>query len=418
MRTRSRRISHAVPFEGIESIFSFLEDGMLACLVRGGAEYSPAAARALKGFSGAGAVTVKSLLATRREPLRVPEAYTLRAAVEAARDGDTILVSRDVGGRYDAPGTLHETIRVPTNIRLRIMAARRTKSTFGRRQKRIRATGPLGKPPRTGTARGSLSFFAAASKAIGVYSAIRPSSPDGPSPALLVEGEGTSLTLRDISFFGISRDYGFIPPWIDPDDDGPDYEPDAHDTAICAYSGARLKIENCSFACFGFASVFAWGGSKVHVSDSLIGRSWFGIKAESAETSVTIEECRFTAEGCYAVCSFNGANVEVVDSCVGSKYTRCNSAGFSVFGEGSRMKIDQLTYRHPTRGAPFFVVLEWGTMVIHCDQLYDPHDDNLRLLQDKAIDFGLFPGREWSGAGKTEPVPEGYAIIHSSGWQG
>ena len=68
-------------------------------------------------------------------------------------------------------------------------------------------------------------------------------------------------------------------------------------------------------------------------------------------------------------------------------------------------------------GAPSFIVLQWGTMIIHCNHLYVPHD-NLRLLQDKDVDFGLFPGREWSGAGKTEPVPEGYAIIHSDGWQG
>ena len=411
MRTRSRQISKAVPLEGIASIFSFLEDGVLASLVRGGREYSRATEAALDDFSGGGggAVTVKSLLATRRRPLRVPEQFTFDGALAAARDGDTILISQDVT-------LIRDTIRLP-NIRLTIVGARRPRLPFGRE---LRSVPYHHRRHVTGGHSAAISHWGACS----IYSAV------ADEPALLAEGSETKVTLRDLSIYGASRDFDYEPPWIneDDDDDDEEFESDMYDTAVEVRSGACVNIDNCSLTNCGHASVFAKGGARVHVSDSFISRGWFGVKADGDRASIILSRCRMSGDNHYACCVVHGANIEVYDTEVGDDYTEFHGSGFIVNGEGSRMVLDedvfhfpsQIENHDPSRGrSEFFIVIDNGTLIVHCDHFRDPRYGNpLRLLQDKDIDFGLFPGREWSGAGKTEPVPEGYAIIHSSGWQG
>ena len=260
--------------------------------------------------------------------------------------------------------------------------------------------------------------------ACSIYSAV------ADEPALLAEGSETNVTLRDLSIYGASRDFDYEPPWIneDDDDDDEEFESDMYDTAVEVRSGACVKIDNCSLTNCGHASVFAKGGARVHVSDSFISRGWFGVKADGDRASIILSRCRMSGDNYYACCVMHGANIEVYDTEVGDDYTEFHGSGFIVNGEGSRMVLDedvfhfpsQIENYDPSRGrSEFFIVIDNGTLIVHCDHFRDPRYGNpLRLLQDEDIDFGLFPGRERSGAGKTEPVPEGYAIIHSSGWQG
>lgn len=377
MRTRSRRISYSLPPDVLASILSFTDGGALACLTENGAEFSVAAEAALDDFSGNNDhphhVTVKALLlfAVRR-PLRVPEKFgSLENAFAAARDGDTILISENIGLPWDRP------LRVP-NIRLRILGARRPRWTFGS------DTAHVQRMPRKRL------------RAPDVWKAIRVSTSTMDEAALKIDGDQSFLTVQNIAFLGLSRDLGNDTWAQDEDEDDIDgvmgFAMDSHDTAIKAGNGARVHVDECAFTGYGRVAVHATCGGSVRVRDSYVSRGFFCALAEGRDASMLLQNCRLLGECSYAACSTDGGSMELVNCRIADHYTRVHSGATCAQGEGSRMKVDMKTThysRHPdVEPAPFLVAVCEGTMLVQYHHLTAAGVDLDLLMDHPDIDLG------------------------------
>lgn len=375
MRTRARRGAAQLPLDVAATVLSFI-GGPLRCISDSGADFSVAVETALDSFSGQGdRKTIKLLLyQTTRRPLRVPENLCLKAALATARTGDTILVSKDL--------QIPETLRVP-NIALRIVGARRPKWSFGRDYQ-----GDERRPRHWG--------------AVTIYTKTLD------APFLLVEGDETSLTLKNISFDGFSRDLWYTPPYVEEDEeDG--FNMDAHDTAVKVSERARVKIDNCAFACFGRMAVFATTGSNVLLQNSYVSRGYFGAQADGAGTSLVIRNCRLIGESVYGALAIDGAIVEVENSMFSSKESPCQNATICAQGEGSRIKVDSSTsYARPNFASsdrtPFMVILDDATLTVQGKHLqwntyFIGEDDILDCMEPKedGSEWDYIPGDDdWS----------------------
>jgi hypothetical protein len=367
MRTRARRGAAQLPLDVAATVLSYLEGGALRCIAESGTD-SVAVETALAGFSGQGdRKTVKLLLyQTTRRPLRVPGNLALKAALATARTGDTILVSKAL--------QITETLRVP-NIALRIVGARRPRWSFGRD---YQGDGDERDPGHWG--------------AVTIYTKCIDDA------FLLVEGDETSLTLKNISFDGFSRDLWYTPPYVEEDEeDG--FNMDAHDTAVKVSERARVKIDNCAFACFGRMAVFATTGSNVLLQNSYVSRGYFGAQADGAGTSLVIRNCRLIGECVYGALANDGASVEVENSMFSSKESPCSDAAICAQGEGSRIKVDSSTsHARPNFASsdrtPFMVILEDATLTVQGRHLqwntYFIGEDNILDCMEPKED-----GSEW-----------------------
>ena len=394
MRTRSRRISYSLPSDVLASILSFCEGGVVASLTESAAEFSVAAEAALDGFGDSQGNTVKSLLLLGRRPLRVTESFDLEAALAAARDGDTILVSEDAGLKSC------ETICI-TAERLRIVGARRPKWKFGSRKQR---------PPQ-----GSLGRDVRKWRAVTIHSGTVD------TPALHVVGPAASVTFQDLSFVGSSRDFFFAPDWMTEDDEEGEFSMDAHDTGVQASGGAQVKIKNCAFTRFGRGSVWAESGANMVVQDAYVSRGYFGAVANGASTSVLLQNCRLLGDHVYAALAEEGGRLEIVSCRLADEYTECRMAGACACGEGSVLKVDRKTSfnRKEWSDASFLVAIQNGTLLIQCSHLErlvsGIHEDD--WLDHPDVDFG--PGGGYGDDGNdwmVLPPADHWATIRSEGF--
>ena len=270
--------------------------------------------------------TAKSFLApVSNNLLRVPEDHTSIAdAVAAARDGHTILVRDDQFIEIDRVITVPPIQIQIVGIVNQAMDIRYGTTRDISNDARFLQTGhaDLRAPhPRTPYICGSFDRRAGGGD-------------DEDGGVFWVDGAGARLTLRNITFLGVS---------VDDDDfsDDEDAEVDlaSRDTGIMATDGAHVVVENRWFSCFGRGAIAARSGARVDARDCSFGRSYFGACTEGAGSSMVLERCDFLGTNMYAVMSTEGGRIDV-RSCrvAGSTMT-----ALAVSDAGSRLRFDAST---------------------------------------------------------------------------
>ena len=258
--------------------------------------------------------TAKSFLApVSNNLIRVPEDHaSIADALAAARDGHTILVRSDQFIEID------RVINVPP-IRLQIVGG-------------VDQAWDL----RYGTTRGppssDLGYPHPKSPYIcGGYDVRAGGGDDEYGGVFWVEGAGARLTLRNITFLGVSID--------DEDVEEEDEEVTLHanDSGILAMDGAHVVVENCWFSCFGRQAIGAKRGSRLEARDCTFNRSYFGAHAEGA--SMVLERCDFIGTNTYGVMVVSGGLTDV-RSC---RVAASTMTALAVSDAGSRLRFDAAT---------------------------------------------------------------------------
>ena len=273
--------------------------------------------------------TAKSYLApVSNNLLRVPEDYiSIADAVAAARDGHTILVRSDQFIEID------RLISVPP-IRLQIVGI--VDQAFGIRYGTTRdisnETGYIQSPPDLRAPHPRTPYIC------GSFDGRAGADDDEDGGVFWVEGAAARLTLRNITFMGISIDDEDV----EEDDEAVGLA--GHDSGILAMDGAQVVVENCWFSCFGRQAIGAKRGARVEARDCTFNRSYFGAHAEGA--SMVLERCDFQGANVYGLLVVSGGRADV-RSCrvVGS-----TMGALTVSDEGSRLRFDASTEYRSRRG--------------------------------------------------------------------
>ena len=263
--------------------------------------------------------TVKSILApVSNNLIRVPADHeTLHAAVAAARDGCTILVDH----HYLTDDYMSANDTAPIKV-----------PPF-----RLQIVGDVARDVRYGTER--LPRDRLGSPSPHVFTPYIGGSYDGSLAEPLggdfygifwVEGEGARLTLRNITFLGVSENFDAVVA-DEPVDTG------AFDSGILATQGARVFIESCWFSGFGRYGIQAQDGAHVQARDCTFNRGYFGVVSDGAR--VELERVDFQGANTYA-CSVRNSGSMDLRSC---RIREAQRAGLKVHGEGSRLRFDATT---------------------------------------------------------------------------
>ena len=316
-RQRVQQRRHAnLPDELIRQIIDIA--GPYCVLVKGGQACSLEIPRT-------GGRTAKSFLApVSNNLIRVPEDHaSIADALAAARDGHTILVRDDQFIEIDRVITVPPIQIQIVGIVNQAMDIRYGTTRDISNDARFLQTGhaDLRAPhPRTPYICGSFDRRAGGGD-------------DEDGGVFWVDGAGARLTLRNITFLGVSVD----------DDDFSDDEDaavdlGAQDTGILAMDGAHVVVENCWFSCFGRGAIHARGrGARIEARDCSFGRSYFGACTEGA--SMLLERCDFLGTNMYAAMCTEGGRTDV---------RSCRVAGsimtaLAVSDAGSRLRFDAST---------------------------------------------------------------------------
>ena len=252
--------------------------------------------------------------------IRIPEDHNLyRGRVAAARDGHTILV------RDDQIIEIARVITVPP-IRLQIVGIVdqalniRYGTTRDRQRRGSNGHADLRAPHyRTPYICGSFDRRAGGGN-----------NDDG--GVFWVEGAGARLTLRNITFWGVSAD-------------DEDMEEDAEvdlaerDTGIMAMDGAHVVVENCWFSCFGRGAIAVRRGARIEARDCSFSRSYFGACTQGAGSSMVLERCDFQGANAYAAMCTEGGRTDVR----GCRIAGSTMGGLAVSDAGSRLRFDAST---------------------------------------------------------------------------
>ena len=258
--------------------------------------------------------TVKSILApVSNNLIRIPEDHnSFAGAVAAARDGHTILV------RADQIIEIARVITVPP-IRLQIVGI--LDEALNIRYGTTRQEGSNLRSPHYKTPYITGSFTARAGGG---------NNDDG--GVFWVEGAGARLTLRNITFWGVSAD-------------DEDMEEDAEvdlaerDTGIMAMDGAHVVVENCWFSCFGRGAIAVRRGARIEARDCSFSRSYFGACTQGAGSSMVLERCDFQGANAYAAMCTEGGRTDVR----GCRIAGSTMGGLAVSDAGSRLRFDAST---------------------------------------------------------------------------
>ena len=263
--------------------------------------------------------TVKSILApVSNNLIRVPEDHaSIADAIAAARDGCTILADDDC---YE----LENVVTVPP-IRLQIVG-NTNGAVYGTRRT------PRGEFEQHFPHNASAVIVGSDNPRVGGDQ----NTEDG--GVFWVEGAGARLTLRNITFMGVSDD------WESVEDDQP-IDLGGHDTGIIATQGARVTIENCWFSNFGRMALRARSGARIEASDVTVNRSFFGVVSENRDepegprSSMVLTRVDLQGANVYGCMVEGGARADL-KAC---RIHGATHAGLISKGAGSRIRFDAST---------------------------------------------------------------------------